>query len=177
MRRRGCPVDESLELAGLVEAADLVDAAKAAAGEEDLREGGPAAAKCGLELGEGARIHGEVAFDVEGGEVEDDGAAAVGIRGRGAESTKGGGRGAGSVEGGVFVGVVMDDGLEVPEVGGGGRAVGGASGGGVSTNLHPRRPHKDERERERERERTDAYESWKRRGKRGTFLFQVYLKI
>lgn len=46
--------------------------------------------------------------------------------------------------GGVFVGVVMDDGLEVPEVGG------GASGGGVSTNLHPRRPHKVERERERE---------------------------
>ncbi|CAL9207398.1 unnamed protein product, partial [Musa hybrid cultivar] len=172
-----CPVDESLELAGLVEAADLVGAAKAAASEEDLREGGPVAAKGGLELGEGARIHGEVAFvdddaeaakdgadgaailegaadDVEGGEVEDDGAASVGIRGRGAESTKGGGRGAGSVDdaaedvGGVFVGVVMDDGLEVPEVGGGGRAEGGASGGGVSTNLHPRRRHKIERERE-----------------------------
>ncbi|KAJ8511422.1 hypothetical protein OPV22_001856 [Ensete ventricosum] len=99
-RGGGCPLDESLELAGLVEATNLVGAAKAAAGEEDLREGGPVAAKGGLELGKGAGILGEVAF------VDDRG------------------RGAGSVDdtaedegGGGFVGVVIENGLEITKGG------------------------------------------------------------
>nr|XP_018675983.1 PREDICTED: uncharacterized protein LOC103972248 [Musa acuminata subsp. malaccensis] len=118
-----CPVDESLELAGLVEAADLVGAAKAAASEEDLREGGPMAAWSSAREREStersrssmttrrprrmertARQSSKVRRTMWRAGSVDDAAEDVG--------------------GGVFVGVVMDDGLEVPEVGGGGRAEG-----------------------------------------------------
>ncbi|URE07712.1 hypothetical protein MUK42_19331 [Musa troglodytarum] len=120
------PLDEGLELAGLVEAADLVGATEAAAGEEDLGEGGLLEAQGGLELGEEAGVHGEVALvdgdaeaaedgadgaavlegaadDAEGGEVEDDAAAAaagvaVRIGDGGAKGAEGGGGKAGTVE-------------------------------------------------------------------------------
>lgn len=58
--------------------------------EEDLREGGPVAAKGGLELGEGARIHGEVAFVDDDAEAAKDGADGAAILEGAADDVEGG---------------------------------------------------------------------------------------
>uniref|UniRef100_A0A0D9V7D4 Uncharacterized protein n=1 Tax=Leersia perrieri TaxID=77586 RepID=A0A0D9V7D4_9ORYZ len=114
------------ELAGLVEAADLLGATEVAAADEDLREGDAARAREERgELLEVARVHGEVplvdggaeapqdgahgaavliggADDVERGEVEHHPAAGLGRGGRrrleGADRAEGGGSDADAVE-------------------------------------------------------------------------------